>query len=263
MKLKYEPLKIEDNKVYFNFGKGFRQKIFARTYPILIGDNQYQSKAYGVLKTMTMLDTKGDYFDPYYTVRGAFAEYYAYLYLCSYYKDKLKLNNLKIETYENVKFDAFQDNQWFGGKPDITMTSPFKVIHEVKSKEWTKFDNYKEDASEYKQGYMYCVLENTDKLVMVYVFLPPHVEQALKNWVIGKSDEEIEKFNPRSFKANGKNVFADELKYIIKPHKVDLEAVKKELNQAVINIKTCVKNGYIPVDWFYGKEQDELDLLPF
>ena len=49
----------------------------------------------------------------------------------------------------------------------------------------------------------------------------------------------------------------------MKPHKVDLEAVKKELNQAVINIKTCVNNGYIPIDWFYGKEQDELDLLPF
>lgn len=263
MKLKYEPLKIEDKKIFFDFRQGFKQKIFARMYPVLIGDNKYQSKGYGVLKTMTMLDTKSDYFDPFYTVRGAFAEYYAYLYLTDYYSNKLKLNDIKIETYENVKFDAFESNSWFGGKPDITMKSPFKVIHEVKSKEWSKYDNYEEDASEYKQGYMYCVLENTDRLFMVYVFLPPHIEEALKKWVIGKTDEEINKFNPREFKVNKKNVFSDELRYIIKPHKVDLEAVKKELNQAVINIKTCVNNGYIPIDWFYGKEQDELDLLPF
>lgn len=263
MKLKYEPIKIQDNKVYFDFEKGFKQKIFARMYPVLIGENQYQSKGYGVLKTMSMLDTKGDYIDPYYIVRGSFAEYHAYLYLYSYYKDKLKLNNIEMETYEDVQYDAFKDNKWFGGKPDITMKSPYKIIHEVKSKDWTKFDDYKEDASEYKQGYMYCVLENTNKLVMVYVFLPPYVEQALKKWVIDKSDEEIKTFNPREFKVDGKTVSTNELKYIIKPHKVDLDAVKQELNQAVININTCVKNGYIPLDWFYGKEQVELDLLPF
>ena len=273
MKLKYEPIKIEDRKVYFNFGQGFKQKIFARTFPILIGDNKYQSKAYGVLKAMTMLDK--EYFDPFYTIRGAFAEYYAYLYLIDYYKNKLKLENIRVETYENVKFDAFENNQVFGGKPDITMTSPIKVIHEVKSKDIKKYKEYltnksmdksykyEEDPSEYKQGYMYCVLSDTTKLVMVYVFIPEHIELALKKWVEGKTPEEINAFNPREFKVNKKNVFRDELFFLLVPHKVDIEKTKQELNQAYITVRDTVRNGYIPLDWFYGSEKEELNLLPF
>lgn len=256
MKLKIEPEKIEDGKVFFDFSKGYRTKIFARTLPCLLGENQYQSRGWGILKTMCLLEKEE--IDPYYTIRGSISEYFAYLYMSRIY-DSYNLKDYKWSFYDNIKFDAYEKNRFFAGKPDFKLsTENMSIIHEVKSKGYDKFDNFTEDLSEVRQGQLYCVLEETKKLVMVYVFPNSKVEKKLRQW-LNNSINKVEEFNPR----NVNDISIDDFKFIIKNHTVNIDEVKQQLNQAYKTVNECVKQGYIPTNWFNEKDVNELGLLPF
>jgi len=259
VKLKYEVNDVKDENAYFDFHKGFRSKIFASSLGSLLGYNKYQSVGMGVLKVCGMLQK--EYFDVFYTLRGDLVEYFAYLYLSDFYKNK-GLENFTWEFTNDIDFDKYEDNKFFGGKFDIKLNSEkFNIIHEVKSKDVDKFNDFVEDNSEVIQGKLYCVLEKTDRLVMVYGFPNERVVKLLKEWLDSKFNDP-KKFNASDF-AIKKKITKNDFKFILKPHKVDIDETKGLLNKAYTTVNTCVKNGYIPINWFNSTEINALGLLPF
>lgn len=258
MKLKHKFLKANNKGIYFDFSKGFRTKMFSGTFPLLLGVNKYNSKAHGILKMSGMLAK--DYFDPYYTIRGSLCEYWAYEHLKEYYADKDLFPTLK--RFDDIAFDAYPENRQLGGKPDIVMTEPLRIVHEVKSKDIARYENYEEDEAEIKQGEFYCALENTNKLVMVYVFPMEYVEQQLRGWLLNNDKDN---FDPYKFTV-ANNLKMNSFKFLIKPKKVDLDAIKGNINDAYKTFLEAYNAGFIPQHLFHEDEFEKLTgitVLPF
>lgn len=161
------------------------RKIMSRQVPELLGINPFCSIGKAILDRMGFL-TK-EYIEPFYTVRGAIAEYFAKLYIEQKYKEKEQSLVLKAFQTETENYDMFFENEKFGGVTDIKIFQPFEAVVEVKSKNQDGFVKIAKQGQipeeEVKQGEVLTYLSNYSKLIMAYVFTKEDTEKKIKDYV--------------------------------------------------------------------------------
>ncbi|MCK9319546.1 hypothetical protein, partial [Methanoculleus sp.] len=175
----------ETRNYKFDFSNAKVKKVTSRAFPILLGKNQYNSIGYGVLERCGFID-----FEPiekWYTVRGAIAEQFAYDYILETYTKHgidIKMKAMSPKMFKG--YDAFPNNEKFGGVPDIGISEPQdqRAVIEVKSKNIKKYDELIEKTiyplEEVLQGKQLACLSKVNKLLMVWVFFTDKQENLIK-----------------------------------------------------------------------------------
>src|SRR5690606_35862889 len=124
--------------------------------------------------------------------------------------------NLFYRTFNQHEFDHCENdtsnpmNAYFGGKFDFDIEYDSEggrdfIVHDVKSKDISKYNDFKEDLNEVIKGQLYCTLRNKKNLMMVYVFVDEEVENHLRAWldktITVSSGAEVKVNDPKNFNA--------------------------------------------------------------
>jgi hypothetical protein len=196
--------------------------------------------------------------NPYYTIRGDIGERLVYDYLKANYDVELMIWNKK-----DVNYDNFPKNLRFGALIDIAITAPkeYRAVVEVKSKSLKDKQKIEEEGGlieEVMQGKFIGHLSKVDNAIMVYIFLTPEQEEALKNIV-----ENME--NPNDYNQNDIIrelgwTFGD-MEIVVMNFEIDHAYIEDKMNVAWENLKRAVKSGNIPKVLFSNQDTQYLDNL--
>lgn len=262
MKLK-DGITIEDKGNYFqiDFSKYKVKKITSRTFPILLGKNNFTSIGYGVLERANLIVFEE--IDKFYTLRGDIAEKITKQLVIDFYKHKEKVDiELKVFKPQDFKgFDMFDKsykwgNEYFGGVPDLTITKPseFRTVIEVKSKNIKSYDYIIEKnrvpEEEIMQGEMLSTLSKAPNLIMAYIFFTDEQENVIKDGLANNktADQIIEenKWNYRVIKSK------------FKLYDIDMDKTYKEMEKAKKFLDDIIASGKVSKQLF---NVDELMII--
>lgn len=270
MKLKDDLKIINDieNEVYvFEDLKGITpKKITSRMFPILLGENAFNSTGYGILERANLLVYVDD-FDKWYGLRGEIAEIIAVKMLKDFYKHKHNVE-IELKTFEPKQFkgyDMFHEsysygNKDFGGVPDLTITNPkeHRAVIEVKSKNMKNYewifgdkDNHQVPEAEKMQGEQLAWLGRTDKLLMLYVFFTNEQEEIIKEALKNKQ-QAIDVINKHNWSYRT-------VKTVFKPYDLDLDQVHRFMLTAKSTLDSSIKSGTISHHHFNKKETEIIE----
>lgn len=207
-----------------------KKKITGRTFPLLLGIGKYEKKGDTVLKMVGLL--KDDPIDPYYLVRGTLCEnrvkkhYEEKGYECQTWND--------LEVKKKIGFDLWKDrNESFGGIPDIVSTNieGTRLLIEVKSKSMKDYETYVKipNEEEIMQMSLYATLGKTNDNRMFYVFLPPELEQRIK--------EDMESMNGKAREITDEEWH--NCRFIDKKIEIDFAKVKEDMQNAKWYLESC------------------------
>ena len=160
---------------YLILDKMYRKpkKITGTKLPSLVGINSYTKPG------DTLLDIFNIYkptIDTYWLYRGDLAE--------AIVKERLISKGYSVKTWqkEDIKYDNFPTNPYFGGLIDIAIVSPEREVVEVKSKNIKRLEHIQSYGvpEEELQGEFYAALAKCDKYRLEWVFFDDLQEQELK-----------------------------------------------------------------------------------
>jgi hypothetical protein len=232
------------------------KKISSRAFPSILGENKFES----IGKTILSLCRMEQYepINPYYTIRGDIGERLVYDYLKANYDVELMIWNKK-----DVNYDNFPKNLRFGALIDIAITAPkeYRAVVEVKSKSLKDKQKIEEEGGlieEVMQGKFIGHLSKVDNAIMVYIFLTPEQEEALKNIV-----ENME--NPNDYNQNDIIrelgwTFSD-MEIVVMNFEINHDYIEDKMNVAWENLKRAVKSGNISKVLFSNQDTQYLDNL--
>jgi len=253
----------ETRNYKFDFSNAKVKKVTSRAFPILLGKNQYNSIGYGVLERCGFID-----FEPiekWYTVRGAIAEQFAYDYILETYKKYGIDIKMKAMTPQMFKgYDAFPNNEKFGGVPDIGISEPKdqRAVIEVKSKNIKKYDelinNTLYPIEEVLQGKQLAYLSKTNKLLMVWVFFTDKQENLIKE--VTNKIKNADDFDVSAVTKHIGLSYQDVKIAVVKFNINEKETLEK-METAYNNLHTFIELGKIDEKYFYDTELLELKRL--
>ena len=222
-----------------------RKKITGTKFPVLLGLNNYKTRGKEVLQLFGLVPN--DDVDPFYAIRGEIAEQIA--------KKVLEERGFICKTWDKkeIEFDNFKYNKDFGGMIDIAITSPARIVVEVKSKNIKKYEDIKKygNKSEEKQGDLYATLCGTDCL-MVWVFFNDKTEDLIRKGLITNSEQ----IDINGTDENGiKNVTI-----YTKMNVVNKDKVYNEMTIAKLYVDTCFDRKKIPLKDLDEKTLESLGL---
>lgn len=213
---------IKNDKVKFRL----RKKITGHSLVEICGLNKYKKCGDVVLQLLKFYEPK---IDEKYRFRGNNAEQLARI----YYTKRLGFE-IKFYTEEELKdcyYDVFQDDDNFGGVPDIEIPSQDFLV-EVKSKSMKDYQeiaiNGKLPLDEVYQGMYYAYKRNLPKFRMFYVFYDVETENILFS--------------------GGKPTTYQNVKIFEKEFDVDREDIEGKMNFALSYYNWCYINGFVPLE---------------
>ena len=217
-------MRIEGSWLYLD-GELQCKKITGTKYPVILDYNPYKKKGEQALELLGII--KPDKINEYYLKRGDEAERIV--------KMVLESQNYKCITWnkKDINYDNFPYNETFGGLIDIAVTSPYRLVVEVKSKNISKYSQIVQygNIHEEKQGELYAYLSECDCL-MVWVFFNDETEECIRQ---GKP------YDINGFNAKGERNVSIYTKY----NKVNRDFTSKEMEKAKTYMDTIIKEGRI------------------
>ena len=173
-------MKVENG--YLILPQNFRnKKITATTFYGLTGGNKFKPKGDYLLSSLGLLVEK---IDPFYMKRGEIAEIVV--------NKWLKSRGYETKTWNKfeIKFDNFQNNEYFGGMIDIAITSPIRCLIECKSKnikDKEKIKKFPNKEQEY-QALFYGYLSKCENIKIIYVFFTDEQEEFIRQGIDIETD---------------------------------------------------------------------------
>lgn len=212
-------LKFDFEDIYINKNTNLPKKITGHSFVALIEKDKFKTKGDCVIDLLKILPQQP--IDEFFTNRGKIAEK---LIEKSYLKEYKRYITYDAE---DIKYDNFQDNKYFGGMVDGLCEGT--TIIEVKSKSLKDYDYITKNAIENEeyQAKLYATLWEINDVVMEYVFFPPEIEEKIK------AKQKIESFK-------GCQRFQKKLL-------VNHQEIIEEMKKALVYYMNCYKTLSIPL----------------
>jgi hypothetical protein len=163
--------KIIGDKLVVNLSECRIKKVGGHAFVELLGLNKFKKIGDAMLELHGLI--KSD-IDPKWLKRGDFAE--------KVVQHCYKRDGFKITIYDKkeVKYDNFQDNDFFGGLIDIELLENEEIV-EVKSKSMSAYNFIEKDLpiDEVYQGMLYAYNRNYKSFRMEWIFFDEETEKEI------------------------------------------------------------------------------------
>lgn len=268
LKFKDKSIKVEfDSESYvFEFDGLKHHKITSRRFPVLLGENKFNSVGYQILEMFKLLEREE--IEEWYTLRGAVAEHFADEYLKGGFYENTRFQTVTFAPQQFKGYDQFNGkSDKYGGVIDIAILKPQRMVCEVKSKSLDKmsFIHKARPQEEVSQGEQLAYLSVVGKYLMIYVFFTPEQEEKLQKMAenIVKSGLKVGDivYKQMNFVLKGLGFELKDLVINIYPYELNRERTKQRMLEAYKVFEMAKKTNKIKKSLFNPEEQAYLDKL--
>lgn len=257
----FEPILHFDSKATLS------PNISSHTFVDVFGYNKFTSKGMALFKLFKLQEDEE--FKVYYKIRGGIIEHLAVPYVEKLYPGCVANSH---ELHHFKSFNQFPEAKPFSAVADITITSPFKLSIEVKSKD-SKDMKYIIERGDYpehevKQGEFIAELFGSDQYMMLWGFISHALEfkinklitdtKRLESYVV-KIKDDLEVYDFEAI-VNDLKLTVDS-PHIVWHHKiydVDHVRIRKEMKEALDLRNQVILHKGIPINLFFKEDFEDI-----